>query len=122
MFSNLSADLPNRFLAWGTVRLPWQHADSARSSNTATDCPTSQYDVLGNYAGVPNTTRFPNFFSADARVMKDIKVSPKYTLRFSVTGNNLTNHFNALAVHANMADPMFGTFFGTYPRRFPGRL
>ena len=80
--------------------------------------PYSQYDVLGNYAGIPNSARFPNFFSVDARVLKDVKVSPKYTLRFSVTGNNLTNHFNALAVHTNTADPMNGIFFGNYPRRF----
>ena len=51
-------------------------------------------------------------------MLKDIKVSPKYTFRLSVTVNNLTNHFNALAVHSNIADPMFGTFFGNYPRRF----
>jgi hypothetical protein len=52
----------------------------------------AQYDVLGNYVGVPNSTRFPNFSSADARVFKDIKVSPKYTVRLSLTGHNLTNH------------------------------
>jgi hypothetical protein len=50
--------------------------------------------------------------------MKDIQVNPKYTLRFSVSGMNLTNHFNALAVHSNIADPQNGIFFGTYPRRF----
>jgi hypothetical protein len=45
--------------------------------------------------------------------------SAKYTLGFSVTGNNLSNHFNALAVHANIiADPINGIFFGNYPRRF----
>jgi hypothetical protein len=32
--------------------------------------------------------------------------------------NNLTNHFNALAVHSNNADPLSGIFFGNYPRRF----
>lgn len=117
VFSTLSADLPNRFLAWGTVRLPWK-MQILPIIEYRNGLPYAQYDVLGNYAGVPNSTRFPNFFSADARVMKDVKVSPKYTLRFSVTGNNLTNHFNALAVHANIADPMFGTFFGNYPRRF----
>ena len=80
--------------------------------------PYAQYDVLGNYVGVPNTTRYPDFFSADARIMKDVKVNPKYTVRFSVSCNNMTNHFNALAVHSNVADPQFGTFFGNYQRRF----
>ena len=117
VYSNLSADLPNRFLAWGTVRLPW-HMQILPLLEYRDGLPYIQTDVLGNYAGVPNATRFPNFFSVDARVLKDIKVSPKYTIRFSVTANNLTNHFNALAVHSNVADPLVGSFFGNYPRRF----
>ena len=117
VYANSSSDLPNRLLAWGTVKLPWQ-MQILPLIEYRNGLPYAQYDVMGNYAGVPNTTRFPSFFSADVRVRKDIKVSPKYTLRFSVICNNLTNHFNALAVHANTADPLFGTFFGTYPRRF----
>jgi hypothetical protein len=81
-----------------------------------------QTDERQNYVGIPNSpaTRFPNFFSADARVLKDFKVSPKYVLRLSVTGFNLTNHFNALAIHANVDDPQFGVFFGNYHRRYRG--
>jgi hypothetical protein len=41
-------------------------------------------------------------------------------VRFSVTGFNLTNHFNALAVHANVEDPQYGIFFGNYHRRYRG--
>jgi len=84
--------------------------------------PYAQFDALQDYVGIPNRsdTRFPHFFSADARLLKDFKVSPKYTLRLSVTGFNLTNHFNALAVHANVADPQFGVFFGNYHRRYRG--
>jgi hypothetical protein len=35
-----------------------------------------------------------------------------------VSGFNLTNHFNALDVHRNTADPQFDAFFGNYRRRF----
>jgi hypothetical protein len=115
--ATLSGDLPNRFLAWGTLKLPWQ-MQILPIVEYRNGLPFAQYDVLGNYVGVPNSTRFPDFFSADARILKDIKVSPKYTIRLSVTANNLSNHFNALAVHANTADPLFGTFFGNYQRRF----
>ena len=118
-YASLPADLPNRFLAWGHVTLPhkMQFLPTVEYRN---GFPYSRYDVLGNYSGTPNSrdTRFPNLFSLDARIMKDIQVNPKYTLRFSVSGMNLTNHFNALAVHSNIADPQVGTFFGTYPRRF----
>jgi hypothetical protein len=70
--------------------------------------------------GVPNSnaTRFPNFFSADARLLRDFKVTAKYTVRLSLSGFNLTNHFNALAVHDNIADPQYGVFFGNYHRRY----
>ena len=70
--------------------------------------------------GIPysDQTRFPRFFSADARLIKDLKIHPKYTLRLSLAGFNLTNHFNALAIHNNVADPQYGVFFGNYHRRY----
>ena len=117
MYSTLPGDLPNRFLAWGRVRLPW-NMQILPMFEYRNGFPYARADALGNYVGVPNSTRFPAFFSADARIIKDIKVNPKYTLRFSVSGFNLTNHFNALAVHGNVADPQYGEFFGTYIRRF----
>jgi hypothetical protein len=75
---------------------------------------------MQNYVGVPyrNSTRFPDFFSADARFAKNIKVNAKYTVRISLTALNMSNHFNALAVHDNIADPEYGTFFGNYHRRY----
>jgi Carboxypeptidase regulatory-like domain/TonB-dependent Receptor Plug Domain len=117
--SNLPGDLPNRFLAWGRVSLPWQ-MQILPIVEYRNGFPYAQYDALGNYVGTPNSdqTRFPNFLSVDARVVKDVKVNPKYTFRFSVSAFNLTNHFNALSVHSNIADPQVGAFFGNYKRRF----
>jgi hypothetical protein len=115
VFSNLSGDLPNRFLAWGTVNV-FGGLQFLPLVEYRTGLPYAQFDVLGNYVGTPNSdkSRFPGFLNADARLLKDVKVNPKYTLRFSVSGFNLTNHFNALAVHANIADPRYGTFFGNH--------
>jgi hypothetical protein len=45
-------------------------------------------------------------------------VSPKYTVRLSVSAFNMTNHFNPEAVHANIGDPASGLFFGQRGRRF----
>jgi hypothetical protein len=119
VFSNLSGDLPNRFLAWGSVNV-FRGLQFLPLVEYRTGFPYTQFDVLGNYVGTPNNdkSRFPGFFNADARLLKDLKVNPKYTLRFSVSGFNLTNHFNALAVHANIADPQYGTFFGNYHLRY----
>jgi hypothetical protein len=69
-------------------------------------------DAAQNYVGVPNQQRFPNFLSLDSRISKDIQVNPKYAVRLSVSSFNLTNHFNPEALHANVADPAFGFFFG----------
>jgi hypothetical protein len=56
--------------------------------------------------------------SVDSRFSKDIKVNSNYTLRLSVSGYNLTNHFNPEAVRGNIADPAYGYLFGQRGRRF----
>jgi hypothetical protein len=120
VYSNLPADLPNRFLVWGHVKVPFWKLEMDPVVEYRNGFPYAQYDVLQNYVGIPygNATRFPDFFSADARVMRDFKVTAKYSVRLSLTGLNLTNHFNALAIHANTADPQYGVFFGNYHRRY----
>ena len=50
--------------------------------------------------------------------MPYVKVSPKYTVRISVSGYNLSNHFNPEAVHYNIGDPAYGIYFGQRQRRF----
>ena len=115
-FTNLSGDLPNRFLAWGVVRLPWK-MQIAPMIEWRNGFPYASTDVLQNYVGVPNQTRFPDFLSLDSRVSKDFKVNDKYSLRFSVSGFNVTNHFNPLQVHSNIDDPVYGSFFGNHKRR-----
>jgi hypothetical protein len=120
VYSNLPGDLPNRFLAWGHLEIPFWDLQLNPIVEYRNGFPYATVDAHQDYVGVPfgDATRFPHFFSADARLMRDFKVSPKYTLRLSVTGSNLTNHFNALAVHDNVADPQYGIFFGNYHRRY----
>ena len=115
-FTNLSGDLPNRFLAWGVVRLPWKMR-IAPMIEWRNGFPYASTDVMQNYVGVPNQTRFPDFLSLDSRVSKDFKINDKYALRFSVSGFNVTNHFNPLQVHSNVDDPAYGFFFGSHRRR-----
>ena len=120
LYSNLPGDLPNRFLAWGNVNVPFKDFKLFPIVEVRNGFPWSALDARQQYVGIPNSdrTRFPKFFSADARLMRDFKVSTKYTLRLSVTGYNLTNHFNALAIHNNIADPQYGVYFGNYHRRY----
>ncbi|MGI8991237.1 MAG: TonB-dependent receptor [Bryobacteraceae bacterium] len=121
-YSNMAADLPNRFLMWGRLKFPLWTFQILPIVEYRNGFPYARFDERQNYSGIPNSdgSRFPNFFSADARFLKDFKVHPKYTARLSLTCFNLSNHFNALAVHANIADPQYGVFFGNYRRRYRG--
>jgi hypothetical protein len=121
-YSNLAADLPNRFIAYGMVKLPWELRFSPMIEYR-NGFPFAAIDAYQDYVGLPNSdaTRFPNFFSIDLRVSKDFTIKYKgnpYKLRLSFYGYNVTNHFNALDVRRNIADPQFGVFFGKYRRWF----
>lgn len=115
--TNLSADLPNRFLAWGLIRLPGKFR-IAPLVEYRNGFPYAVTDVAQDYVGTPNSRRYPNLYSLDAALSRDFKVNDKYSLRFSVRGLNLTNHFNPLDIHSNIDDPRFGVFFGNHKRRF----
>ncbi|HZL56225.1 MAG TPA: TonB-dependent receptor, partial [Bryobacteraceae bacterium] len=113
----LPGDTPNRFLAWGTIALPYKLRVMPKVEYRS-GFPWSSFNAAQEYVGIPNQSRFPNAFSVDARVTKDFKVNDKYTARFGVSGSNLTNHFNPISIHANTADPVYGLFFGEYRRRY----
>ncbi|HEX8984386.1 MAG TPA: TonB-dependent receptor [Bryobacteraceae bacterium] len=116
-FGYLPADLPNRFLAWGLVKLPYGFR-IAPVIEYRTGLPYVATDAYQQYAGIPNLSRFPDFLSVDSRFSKDFKVNPKYSVRFSISGFNLTNHFNPEAVRSNIADAAYGYLFGQRGRRF----
>jgi len=119
VYSRLPGDLPNRFLAWGQVPLPLGFR-VAPILELRDGFPVAIFDAEQNYAATPYLQRYPDFFSLDSRFSKDLRVSPKYTVRLSVSSYNLTNHFNPEAFHANIADPVYGIFFGHRGRRFTG--
>lgn len=118
IYSVLPGDVPNRFLMWGSFDPRIWKLTVAPVVEYRSGFPYSSYDVYQNYVGVPDMQRFRNFFSADARFSRIFKVNDKYSVRLSVTGFNLTNHFNPLLVHSNTADPQYDVFFGNYHRRY----
>jgi len=120
VYSTTSADLPNRFLTWGNVATHIWDLQLSPIVEYRNGFPYAQYDAFQNYVGIPysDATRYRNFFSADARISKVFQIDPKYGVRLSLTGFNLTNHFNPLAVHNNIADAHQGVFFGNYHRRY----
>jgi len=116
-FGRLPTDLPNRFLAWGLIQLP-SGFRIAPMFEYHTGFPYAVTDAYQNWVGVPYAGRCPSFVSLDSRFSRDFKVNPKYTIRLSISGFNLTNHFNPEAFHSNIADPAYGLFFGERHRHF----
>lgn len=121
LYTQRPEDIPNRFLSWGSFSLPWR-LSVYPVVEYRTGFTYAAVDAARNYVGIPYSDRyrFPSFFSADARIAKDIPFRGKYTLRFSVSGFNLTNHFNPIDVHANVNDPLNGVFFGNGIKQWRG--
>ena len=115
--ATLATDLPNRFLAWGSLALAHGFG-LAPVFEYRSGLPYSVVDARQRYVGIPNEKRFPTFLSVDARLWRDFKVNANYSVRLSVSGFNLTNHFNPEATHWNTDDPAHGLFFGARHRRF----
>ncbi len=116
-YGTLGTDVPNRILLWGVAKLPSKF-QAAPTIEYRTGLPYSDLTALQQYAGIANSNRFPSFISVDLRLSRDFQVTPKYAIRPSVTGFNLTNHLNPEVIHNNSADPAFGYFFGHRGRRF----
>jgi hypothetical protein len=115
--ASLPGELPNRFLLWGTYSLPKKFTVIPRIE-LRNGFPYQTTDVFQQFVAMTGAqSRFPRYFSLDIRVSKDIKIGKKHAIRLSGTVLNLTNHFNPLEVHSNLADPAYGAFFGNYNRK-----
>ena len=117
LIASLPGEIPNRFLLWGSYRIrkTWTVSPKVEVRNGFPYYPT---DVYQQYVqDLPVQSRYPRYFSADMRISKDFQVS-KHGFRLSLNAFNITNHFNALEVHGNVGDPLYGTFFGNYNRKF----
>lgn len=119
LIASLPSEIPNRFLLWGTYgNLPKKITLSPHLEyrNGFPYQPTNVYQQWVPTAGPQY--RYPRYFALDMRVSKDVQVNPQHAVRLSLTARNLTNHFNPLEVHSNLADPQYGRFFGNYDRKF----
>jgi len=116
MVAETSGNIPHRVLAWGVWRLgeKWRIAPVIEYR---TGYPYTAVTEAQDYAGPPNSRRFPRFFSLDFRISRDIRYR-KHMFRVSFSLFNLTNHFNPDSVRLNTADPQFGEFLGQHKRRF----
>lgn len=119
-FSVLNSDVPNRFVTWGRVSLPWKITASP-VLDIHSGYPYSAIDALQNYVGAPNSLRMPTFASIDLKLAKDFRISfipwvRNHQIRGAISVYNLTNHLNPRDVYNNITSPYFGHLAGPQHR------
>jgi Carboxypeptidase regulatory-like domain len=121
----LSSDVPHRVVLSGYVRLPWKMVISP-VVDVHSGLPYSNVDDFQNYVGIPNSLRFPLYFSLDARLYREFSVhvpytekSKKHKFRVGVYSIDMTNRQNPHDVYNNITSPAFGDFAG-FQRRYVG--
>jgi Carboxypeptidase regulatory-like domain/TonB dependent receptor len=121
----LPSDIPNRVLTWGYVTLPKKFVFTP-VADIHTGFPYSNVDVLQNYVGVPDSQRFPIYFSLDVKLSRDFMVPMSFKdktkrrkINIGVFSLDVTNRLNPHDVFNNVTSPLFGVFAG-FPRRLTG--
>jgi hypothetical protein len=121
------SDVPNRVLAWGFIALPKKFIFSP-VADIHTGFPYSNIDVLQNYVGVPNSLRFPVYFSLDVKLSREFTVhmpfkenAKRRRISIGVFSLDVTNRLNPHDVYSNVTTPpaLLGQFAG-FQRRLTG--
>ena len=110
-----SFDTPNRFLVWGVMNI--RSFTVAPTMEYRTGFPYSVFDAQQNVVGTRNSERFPNLFTLDLAVTKDVQLTKSRRARVGLQLFNLTSHFNPQDVQNNLASPYFGEFYNAELRR-----
>jgi hypothetical protein len=93
-----------------------------------TGFPYSNMDVLQNYVGVPDSLRFPIYFSLDAKLSREFTARMPFKdngkrkkINIGIFSQGVTNRLNPHDVYNNVTAPplLFGQFAG-FQRRLTG--
>jgi hypothetical protein len=122
------SDIPHRFLAWGFLHLPFWSLVFSPVADMHSGFAYSNVDVFQNYVGIPNSNRFPTYFSLDVKVYRDFPIRIPFRerpkgkirkIRIGVYSLDITNRQNPHDVFNTVTSPLFGQFDG-FQRRFTG--
>jgi len=118
VYGILTSDIPNRFVAWGILALPWKITLSPLV-DVHSGFPWSPVDVTQQYVGTPNSRRFPEFFSLDLKAYRTFRIpllkgkhGNGHHFRLGAYTLNVTDHGNFSTVYNNVTSPDFGKFVG----------
>jgi hypothetical protein len=124
----LPSDVPNRVLAWGYISLPKKFIFSP-VADLHTGFPYSNVDVQQNYVGVPDSLRFPIYFSLDVKLSREFMVhmpfkenAKRRKISIGVFSLDVTNRLNPHDVFNNVTvgAPLFLGEFAGFQRRLTG--
>jgi hypothetical protein len=119
----LPSDVPHRVLVTSLMRLPDKFVFSP-VADVHTGLPYSDLDVYQNYVGVPDSFRFPTYFSLDIRVYREFSLHAfpfmervkNRKIRLGFYSTDVTNRRNPHDVYNNVTSPIFGVFAGPEKR------
>ena len=127
-------DVPNRFLAWAVINLPYEVA-VLPELEVRDGFPYSLLNAYQDFVGPRNRAgRFPRFASLDLEITKGFRIpfrGKQYRVRAGVKIYNLTDHFNPRDLQNNVDSvpvsyreecSRFGQFCNSVGRVFRGRL
>ncbi len=124
-FGPLAYDVPNRFLFWGTIGLPWK-LEYAPLLELRQGFPFSKWDGDLNFVGPRNQAgRFPFFYAWDFLIQRPWKIPvhhKTYTVYTGMRIFNVTAHDNPRDVQQNITSPLFGHTFNAFGRQYRARI
>jgi hypothetical protein len=116
----LAWDTPNRIISWGWVPI-LKRFDFAYSLEWRTGFPFSIINGQQQIVGLPNRTRFPDYFALNVHLEHRFRFrGHEWAVR--VGFNNITNRENPSGVNNNIDSPTFLTFFGRQRRILTARV
>ena len=121
-FGTLPTNVSGRLVTWGRFRFP-RKITLGPLLDWHNGFPYSAVDVYQNYVGIPNSLRFPSFFSLDTEVSKEFRIPyipwvRQHVLRGEFRVFNITNHGNFRDVYNNVTSPLYGDFTGFQHRSY----
>ena len=122
--ARLPFDAPNRILLWGTIEGPGK-LTLVPVYDLHTGFPWSPENQVREYAGPPDSRRFPRFSSFDLQVTRPLGLHVEnrhLKMRAGFSVYNVFNHFNPRDVQNVVASNQFGGFFNDAWRDYRGKL
>ena len=115
-------DVPNRFLLWGIVHLPYQ-ITVAPTVEYRDGFPYTIVDENQTVVGFRNNdARYPRLFTLDMAVTKDVRLTKNQRARVGVQFFNLTDHFNPRDVQNNTGSITYGRYANNADRHIRAKF